>query len=302
MQGPNDTKTFGISAKGTKLIMTNLKIIGFIVLFSFQLLGCSRSAPAAYQVNPLNLSTLKASGQHAIDKELQRKIEASLKYKNYDLEKQCFVNVTPNFCVKITSAVQNTENKKEYLYVVESAYPLDADNELDESHAAGGALKFLKYELNNNQISLAATSDPFFCGPYGKPCDTVTFKFGDSEELAWKTETGDMHQGYGGTSMQIYALIDRHIQQVLNVQTSYTNSGAILNDDPQTEAIEIDSTMTTVPQKDSKFFDLEMTLKGEIKKNKKTTPVNSKILIKFDIKKNAYDTQLVQKEFKDGDY
>lgn len=282
--------------------MNIFKRIGFTVLLACQLPGCSGGAPAAYNVNPLVLSKLKSSGGHVIDKELQRKMEASLKYKNYDLEKQCFVNVTPNFCVKLTSAVQNTENKKEYLYVVESAYPLDADNEFDESHAAGGALKFLKFELLNNQLSLVATSDAFFCGPYGKPCDTVTFKHGHSEELAWKTETGDMHQGYAGTSMQIYALIDRRIQQVLDVQTSYSNAGAIMDDDPQRELIEIDSTITTVPKKDARFFDLEIALNGRIQKNKKVTPVNSKYLVKFDNKKNAYDTQQVQKEFKDGDY
>lgn len=274
----------------------------FCVFFIvFQLTGCTKNSETNKVSIPINLSELKYIPEQST-KEFIKKIEDHLNYKDFNSKHACYMNLVDNYCVNISSVVKNIENNKIFLYVVESGYPLDSENELDESHVAVGNLRFIKYELLNENLALIAKSDSIGCGPYGVPCDAVTYKLGNTNELAWVSETGDMHQGYGGTSLSIYAVINDKIIEILEMPTSYSNSGAIDENDKNSKIININSKIMAVPHENIKYFDLEVTITEEITRAKKLESKNYKYLIKYNENKNLYDSQQIKKLFEGKDY
>ena len=276
----------------------------FCIFIAVQLIGCTKESEFNTNPLPIVIGDLKNNPEQNNNKEFQKQIEQILKYDEYTNKIgaiDCYIDIQLNNCVKISSIIKNNEANKIILYIVESAYPLDEQNQLITSHVASGFLKFMKFELISERLTLVALSQLIGCGPYGTPCEPVTYKFGSTNELGWVTKTGDMHQGYSGSSLSIYAENDNKITQILEVQTSYSNGGAINPEDESKEIISIDSKITTVPQENKKYFDLDVSIIENIIEGKKEDIKKSKFLIKYDDKIKSYNTLEIIKVFESKD-
>jgi len=290
--------------------ISNIINYSFCVFFvAFQLSGCTKNSETIKVSTPINLDELKYIPEQNT-KEFIQKIEDHLNYNDFNSKHACYINYDDGVCVNISSIVKNTENNKIFLYVVESGHPLlVSENELNElnelielntSHVVTGHLRFMKYELLNENLVLIAKSDPINCGPFGVPCDTVTYNLGSTNELAWVIYTGDMHQGLSGSSLLIYAVINDKVIDILNIQTSYSNSGAFGID--ENDEIYIGSKIMAVPGEDIKYFDLEVTITEVIARAKEVEPKIYKYLIKYNENKNSYDSQQIIKLFEGKEY
>lgn len=235
----------------------------------------------------------------------RNKVVESIKYKEYDLKNECHIRSSDQtlYCVNIDSAIISVENGAKFIYAVENGNELNESREKMNAHVNLGSLKFFKFEqVNDNKLKLISESDLISCGPYGGRCSAVTYKYGNGPELAWVVTTGDMHQGYSGSNLSAYTAMGKKISPFLDIQTSYSNEGAIRGDEPDAIVQILDTKVTTVPSTTEKFFDLKINVTGKEIKKKKSSPVDFSTVIKFDSKSNSYPTDAVKKIYEGTEY
>ena len=227
------------------------------------------------------------------------KVLKSINYKEHDSKNECEIRIEDKtrYCVNIDSAIVSFENGSNYIYAVETGVELDENKEKMTAHVNLGSLKFFKFEqLSDDKLTLVSESDLLSCGPYGGTCTAVTYKYGNGPELAWVVITGDMHQGNVGTNLLAFTAFGKKISQYLNIQTGFSNEGAVGDDDESDVTIkDISTKITTVPSTSEKFFDLNVNITGKEKNKKKSSPVEFSTIIKFDPKTNSYPTDTVEK-------
>ena len=278
--------------KGTAFALLSSTIVIFV--------GCSKS-----QEN-INKNSVVESGvvlSGYIDPKII--VARNIKYKAYDDNNRCNIRVNDNqsYCVNIDLVTISTENGTQFFYALEGGTPLDEKMEKKNAHVDLGSLKFYKFEMiKDNKLKLVAESDLLECGPYGNPCGGMTYKVGNGPELGWVITTGDMHQGYGGTYLTAYAMVNKKIQPILSVQTSSTNEGAVDSDVSDAKVSVKSTAVTTVTSAAEKFYDLEVVVSGKNITNKKATPINFTTTLKFDGKTNAYDSKSVAKIYDGAEY
>lgn len=273
--------------------INQLFIASFILLIS----GCAKQQEVDNSsLTPIVLSDLF---------DARDKVRESIKYKEYDSKNDCSIRIEDKsmYCVKIDSAIVSVENGSKYIYAVENGNELDENKEKMTSHVNLGSLKFFKFEiLMDNKLKLVSESDLLSCGPYGGTCNAITYKYGNGQDLAWVVSTGDMHQGYIGSSLNAYTSFGKKITSFLDIQTGYSNVNAISEDDSDSTIQDITTKITTVPSSSEKFFDLKINVTGKEIKKKKNTPIDFSTVIKFDTKKNSYATDEIKKIYEGKDY
>lgn len=269
----------------------------FIVTVICFISGCSKQQEIDNgSLNPVVLNDLF---------DPRNKVRESIKYKEYDSKNDCNIRIEDKstYCVSIDSAIVSEENGSKFIYAVENGNELDENKEKMTAHVNLGSLKFFKFELlKDNKLKLISESDLLSCGPYGGTCNAITYKYGNGPELAWIVTTGDMHQGYVGSSLNAYTSFGKKITSFLDIQTSYSNENAISADDSDSKIQDISTKITTVPSANEKFFDLNINVTGKETMKKKSTQINISKVIKFDSKSNSYPTDEIQKIYEGKEY
>lgn len=282
--------------------MKKINNVSFILLTLMILIfaGCSKNPENIISKNAIESGVVLSD---YIDPKII--VTKNIKYKAYDDNNRCNIRVNDNqsYCVNIDQATISTEDGTKFIYAVENGTLLDENMEKKNAHVDRGSLKFYKFELiKDNKLKLIAESNLLECGPYGNPCGGMTYKVGNGPELGWVISTGDMHQGYGGTYLTAYAVVNKKIQPVLSVQTSSSNEGAVDIDASDITVSVKSTTVTTVPSANEKFYDLQVVVSGKDTTNKKTIPINFTTTLKFDGKTNIYDAKSVAKIYEGKEY
>ena len=241
---------------------------------------------------------------------ISRYLENSGKYQNIEgnglIEHFCsVVKIDENrYCTSISMAETNQENGKEYVYAVESGYPLNDDYTIASYHAAGGGLlTFYKFQVldGTKNLKLIAKSAPTFCGAFGTPCASVLYQVGAGPELGWKVESGDMHQGRSGSHLGLFAELDGKIKSILTMQTSYNNTNVGSTD--ETEPIEeIDATASLRLPAKAIFSDIEVNISGVRTVKGKKMDLSKTYTLKFDSNAGRYESKPVDDFFGDREY
>ena len=274
------------------LIAPSIFCIIFIVT------GCSDKSAINIPTGSPEIGVVLSGGHTDLVVDYKGLIATTLNYNEYDEEKGCFIIKEPESrCVNIDQTVLSRENGVNFIYALENGTMLDENMEKITAHAYLGTLKFYKFELlNDKNLKIVAESETEGCGPFGSPCSGDTYKVGNGPELGWVVSTGDMHQGYAGSSLSAYAVFNKKIASILTVQTSFSDAGAFRDDVPGATVTEMSTRITTLPSGSEKFYDLEVVVRDE-----QRAPIFSTIL-KFDSKTNTYDSKAVAKIYEGLEY
>ncbi len=241
---------------------------------------------------------------------VSRYLENSGKYQN--IEENDFIEHLCNavefeksrYCTNISMATINQESGRDYVYAVESGYPLNDDGTIASYHASAGLLTFYKFQVQDRwNLKLISKSAPTFCGPFGIPCAPVLYQVGAGQELGWKVESGDMHQGYAGSHLELFAELDGKIKSILTIQTSYSNTAAFSEDEASGRTVEeIGATASLRLPTKTIFSDIEVDIQGARTVKGKKMDLSKTYILRFDSKAGRYDSKPIDDFFGDRGY
>lgn len=188
------------------------------------------------------------------------------------------------YCLELSSVKKVDQS----LYVVLAGQLLDKDMKPTGAHVDSGLLQFLKFNDADKQLSLEAESELIPSGVFGSPNkSTRLVKINHSGTLAWITYFGDIHMGYAGGGISLYAPVNHSITPVLDLASNADNSGACQDQD----ACEISHTQVVaslVPQGEKGFYPIKVNIKRYQGKLNDLHKTESNLTIRYSEKKHQY--------------
>ena len=195
------------------------------------------------------------------------------------------------YCVNLVKISKDKINGSTFIYAVETGVMLEENMHFEPVHASGGGLvKFYKFEEINKDYKLVSESEDIQSGSWGSPPNIIkNYRIGDGSGLGWITIWGDMHQGYAGSRVDIYASNVNRIKSIGHLQIE-SSDGEACNDPDGCDSVSLSTEIGTIPATDKKYFDLSTITTGTIIRNKVEEKINRKIIVRFNEKKFNYVT------------
>jgi len=262
--------------------------------------GCGKKSTSDVPVNTAESGVVlsDAPTSAGVDKKYLNMIAARLKYQKYNTENDCYINEDSSYCVNIVDIVSAQENGVQYLYAKENGTPLDENMKMATSLTDFTTYRLYKFELQkNNNLKIIAKGDDV-CGSPDVTCTGATYKVGNGPELGWLVDTGHMREGKFGSRLHAYAVINKKIQPIFSIQTSFSDEGGNHVQSQEAAASVLSTKVTTVPSTTEKFSDLRVVVSG----NNEGAPFNFSTTLKFDGKTNTYNTKGIEKIYEGTEY
>ena len=188
------------------------------------------------------------------------------------------------YCIEIAH-IQKVEN---LVYVALTGEKFYGDLSPANGHVDMGVIQFIILNDRDKQLKPESAGPIEFTGTYGSANTNIKLvNIGNDGSMAWVTTFGDMHQGYSGGGVELYASLNKSVKSILSLVTNSDNEGAC-NDEASCEVNITNASAFLVPDKGQTFYPIQVEVNQSIRIGKTLKEKKSKFTLNYSEKNSSY--------------
>lgn len=188
------------------------------------------------------------------------------------------------YCIEIAH-IQKVEN---LVYVALTGEKFYGDLSPANAHVDMGVIQFLILNDRERELKPESTGPIEYIGTYGSANTNIRLvSIGNDGSMAWLTTFGDMHQGYSGGGVELYAPLNKSVKCILSLVTNSDNEGAC-NDEASCEINITNASAFLVPDKGKTFYPIQVEVNQSIRIGKNLKEKKSKFTLNYSEKNSSY--------------
>lgn len=189
-------------------------------------------------------------------------------YGPYDAKHACWQMKYEDqaYCLKMIRMDRITADTGERMYLLVGGQPFE-DGEPVSYHALSGLVGAFVFEIRGAGSELAASNRTIYSGASGiVPEHWDLVKLATTGYYGWQTISGDCHQGYCGSALQILAPFGKSVKNIAGFTVKYSDGGACESGQCPNGASSVEAKVSIdTTQADNEIYPLLATLNGKVK-------------------------------------
>jgi hypothetical protein len=188
------------------------------------------------------------------------------------------------YCVEVAH-IQKVEN---LVYVALTGEKFYEDLSPANAHIDTGVMQFLILDDQEKELKPISAGPFEFTGTYGSANTNIKLvSIANDGAMAWVTTFGDMHQGYSGGGVELYAPLNNSVKSILGLVTNSDNEGAC-NDEASCEITITNASAFLVPNKSKTFYPIQVEVNQSTHIGKSLKENKTKFTLNYSEKNSSY--------------